>query len=227
LTISSTQAVVKNYGLRARTELLVSWLGESADGLPITITAGSSDLPAEGLTVSLYRLASESRPRDASAALVLVVDYLIEVDTKDPFRAHEILGNIAFQAVSDSTIELLSTEPAENSKRHSLILRVRLQRARSVVKPKPVRQPLTIVLGPVAALEGVVLGPDDVPLVGAELRIPALNLSTLSGPKGRFRFAGLPDGLASITIEVQAKGVNLELIATPTQMLTVRVPLEF
>jgi hypothetical protein len=56
-------------------------------------------------------------------------------------------------------------------------------------------------------LEGRVVGPQDLPLVGASVELPSLGLSTSTGATGRFHFASIPRGKHfPSTLLVKAKG---------------------
>lgn len=54
-------------------------------------------------------------------------------------------------------------------------------------------------------MEGVVLGPGDVPVSDAFVEIPSLALTTRSDTRGRFRFAAVPTSPAKQQLRVRAK----------------------
>ena len=54
-------------------------------------------------------------------------------------------------------------------------------------------------------MEGVVLGPGDVPISDAFVEIPSLALTTRSDGRGRFRFAAIPTAPAKQQLRVRAK----------------------
>ena len=61
------------------------------------------------------------------------------------------------------------------------------------------------------SLEGVVLGPQELPVVGARVELPALRLSTRTDSKGGFRFSAVPAQPASKLLRVTAKGRELSV----------------
>ena len=54
-------------------------------------------------------------------------------------------------------------------------------------------------------MEGVVLGPGDVPISDAFIEIPLLALATRTDKRGRFRFAAVPTAPAEQQLRVRAK----------------------
>jgi hypothetical protein len=91
------------------------------------------------------------------------------------------------------------------------ILRVLLRRERPEPAPKLVREPLQVQTVPTACISGVILGPNDVPIAGAVVELPALQLSRRADSKGRFHFAMVPAEPAVVRLRVRAKGRVLEV----------------
>lgn len=214
-------------GLDDRTSGLIAWLTAVAPSFDVRLAHPGLD-PAAGRTgdvvdVRLAAINGGTRPKASDSALDLILDYAVTVSAADPLRAYGVLGEIAFGAQADPEMEMLGLPPAL-AERLGLVLRLRLRRDRHVPAAKRVRHRLQALLGAPEALDGVVLGPGNEPIPGAELTIPALGSRTTSDAAGHFRFEALP--ALPATLFVLAKGVRLELAAQPGEMLTVRVPLE-
>jgi hypothetical protein len=88
----------------------------------------------------------------------------------------------------------------------SFMLRLPALRERPEQAAPPVLLPLRVEPGSFAVLEGVVLGPGDTALAGASVRIPALQRSSRTDGRGRFRFVGVPAAPVMTTVVVRAKG---------------------
>ena len=89
------------------------------------------------------------------------------------------------------------------------------------------REPLRADLRVVGSLQGVVLGPGDLPIPHAVVAIPAIGQRSSTDAAGRFRFAAVPAGSAPLALTVEAKGARIELVTTPSGgPVTIRVPLE-
>ena len=81
------------------------------------------------------------------------------------------------------------------------------------------RSPLVVCTAPITGLAGVVLGPDDIPLAGARVELPALRLAVRTDAGGRFRFAGIPGGKSAPQhLRVFAKGHMLDVTADPSDL---------
>lgn len=59
-----------------------------------------------------------------------------------------------------------------------------------------------------ATLWGLLLGPDDLPISGAQVELPVLGRIAETDPAGQFRITGVPANLADRTIRVRARGVD-------------------
>jgi hypothetical protein len=86
--------------------------------------------------------------------------------------------------------------------------------------------PLVVQADPVRPLEGIVVGPNDFPIMEAIVEIPTLRMSALTGPEGRFRFDAMPSGGKSVKLSARKREITIEVDAVPGQPLTIRMPLE-
>jgi hypothetical protein len=106
--------------------------------------------------------------------------------------------------------------------RPSFVIRVPLRRERPVPRAKLVTRRMVVHGSPMAVLHGVVLGPGEIPLMGAVVEVPALSLSTRTGHDGRFAFAGVPSD-PPVKLRVRAKG--REMFVVPLQPRPAQEPL--
>jgi hypothetical protein len=106
----------------------------------------------------------------------------------------------------------------------TLVTRVRVE---PDARPAPlVRNPLTVREAPLHPLAGVVLGPGDVPIADAFIRVPALSVSTRSDAKGRFQFAALPSGTPTdLLVRAKASEFPFTIASTPDQPVVLRLAL--
>jgi hypothetical protein len=74
--------------------------------------------------------------------------------------------------------------------------------ARRVAHPPIVRTEVA------ATLWGLLLGPDDLPIAGAQVELPAFGRIAETDPAGQFRITGVPANPADRTIRVRARGVE-------------------
>jgi hypothetical protein len=74
-----------------------------------------------------------------------------------------------------------------------------------VAPAPPVKAPLLVQGAAMRVMEGVVLGPGDVPISDAFIEIPSLALTTRSDTRGRFRFAAISAAPAKQQLRVHAK----------------------
>jgi len=89
--------------------------------------------------------------------------------------------------------------------RAGFILNVPLRQPVELEPAPPVRAPLRVEGVGSRVMEGVVLGPGDVPISDAFVEIPSLALTARSDTRGRFRFAAVPTTPAKQQLRVRAK----------------------
>lgn len=202
------------------TRRLIGWLEAMLPGQAVRVVASGADPRPEGVSIRLRQAVPQRRPPEAHAPLTLTLVYEIGVRLADPLAEQRVLGELAFAALAEPELEI---EPDAAS---VLVVRTRLLRARPAPKLARVREPLRTDMRVVGALQGIVLGPGDVPLPDIVVAIPALGRRTGTDAGGRFRFAAVPSGTTPLALTVDAKGMRVDLTAVPGSFLTIRVPLE-
>ena len=166
--------------------------------------------------VSLYLLALAEPPaawKHRQATTRVALRYLVTAWATDDEDAHSLLGKLIGAALEKREYELDLTEPPAAiwaafgiAPRPAFTLYLPLPLERLELSAKLVRGPLVVRGSPVLSLHGVVLGPGDIPISGASVELPALQLSTHTDPRGRFSFATVPGEPGSIQLLVKAKG---------------------
>ena len=69
----------------------------------------------------------------------------------------------------------------------------------------------------IASLFGRVLGPGDLPVPGALVELPSMDLSERTDTKGYFRFATVPADPPGVVLRVRAKGREVSMpVERPT-----------
>jgi hypothetical protein len=206
------------------TRRLVAWIEAALPGQPVAVVASTATEMPEGATVRLRRAIPQRRPAEAQSPLALMLHYEIAVRLADPLAEQRAIGELAFAALAEADFEI-EAEGGEHGP-PTLMLRTRLLRGRPLSRQARVREPLRADLRVIGSLQGVVLGPGDLPIPDAVVAIPAIGQRTSTDADGRFRFAAAPAGSEPLALTVDAKGVRVDLVATPGGPVTIRVPLE-
>lgn len=217
---------------------LREWVRAVDESAEVTLEA-PTDQP-EGRGVSLYLLGIGERPPARGAErppLQVWLRYLVTTWAPDRRDAQGLLLELAFAAMEDEAMQLdLEPLPADlwaalgARPQPSFLLRLPLRRERPVEAAPPVLWPLRVEPGRSIGLEGLVLGPREIPIAGASVEIPALQRQTRTDRRGRFRFARLPGPPVRTELVVRAKGRSISLTVSepdPDRPLVVHLdPLE-
>lgn len=213
-----------------------SWVGRIATDAPVHL--GVPDREALDRGVCLYLLELGPAPLTRAGkrgGLQFTVCYLVTVGAETPERAHRLLGDLLFAAMSDKELEVdLSPVPAalwaglRSVPRPAFRLRVQVRKEQPLAEVRC----LSLVGGASAPtpLLGRVVGPGDVPIPDAWVALPSLQLSTRTDAQGHFHFPRLPQGGSLGRLEVRAEGellsVGSEVLATGTSPLIIRMPVK-
>ncbi len=189
---------------------LREWAGAVLAGVDIVTTPPARSEPA-GRWVGLYpmALAATAGTRGVKAPpLQFGVRCLVTAARADD------LFELAFDAMERPEFEVdLEPLAAEGwlafgaPPRPAFGLRVPMRRMRPRPMAPPVRASLVIAPTPLVALLGTVLGPNELGVAGAKVELAGMGLSTLTDPRGRFRFAGVP-GDRELRLRVLARGLT-------------------
>lgn len=202
----------------------------------VEVSLGAPNVSA-GRAVHLYlfELLHHPPPRAVGRTpLQIFLRYLVTTWADDPQEEHALLGKLVFAAMENSDVEVeFDSFPASMwtafglSPRPSFVLKLPLRRERAEPIRTPVKEPLVVRHSLMRPLSGRVLGPEDVPMAGVRIELPALHLSTQTDSKGRFEFPAVPVDPGVKRLVIKAKGkvlsVNPTEIAAEGEPLLIRV----
>ena len=215
---------------------LKDWVGRVLGDVPVSLAVPDRDNVDRCVGLYLLELGQPPPARTAQRpALRVSLCYLVTTGAESPERAHHLLGELVFAALTEPDFEVdLSPVPVALwaalgvPPRPAFRLRVPLARERSQQDVPGVKVPLLAQAMPAAVLVGRVVGPGDIPIPGALVELPAMGLSARTDLKGCFRFASVPAGTPLGRLEVRAKGavlaVSAEELPTEEGALVVRLP---
>jgi len=195
-------------------EQLRSWAGAVLGDASFSLDPPKPSPEGRGASFYLLELGPAPPPRNTGRApLQLALRYLVTTWAETPAAAHALLGELAFAAmeVPDALVDLAPLPPALWAAlgvppRPAFILQLPLRKERPEPRAPFVRVPLVVEDAPLVGLAGVVLGPDDVPVAGAAVELPALGYRTRTAPDGTFRFAAVPATAGRLRLHVRARG---------------------
>jgi hypothetical protein len=190
---------------------LSRWVQEILPGVNVTFDgpAGATD----DVGLYLFEMADLPPARGTERPPLQVrLGYLVTTSGTDVALAHKRLGTLLFAALTHPDWDVrFPGDIAEYwtavgmPPRAGFILTVPLRQPVETKPAPPVRAPLRVEGVGSRAMEGVVLGPGDVPISDAFVEIPSLALTTRSDTRGRFRFAAVPTSPAKQQLRVRAK----------------------
>lgn len=139
--------------------------------------------------------------------------YLVTAWAASPADAHGLLERVLLAALerTDLEVDLQALDGATwlalgASPQASFVLAVPVRHPLPQEVDKPVRQPVIIEPRPIGSLRGVLLGPGEVPLAGAEVVLASLPRRSLTDAGGRFELVGVPLDERPHQLEVHARG---------------------
>ncbi|HVR83803.1 MAG TPA: hypothetical protein VMU54_05780 [Planctomycetota bacterium] len=154
--------------------------------------------------------------------LKLLLRYLVSVRASDVEDAHRILGTLAFSAMEVPDFEMEPEAPAPElwtaigiPLQPSFALRVPLLKSRPEPHARRVRFPLVIKTSPVHSLSGVVLGPGEIPIMGARVEIPGSGRPVETDYLGHFVIPNVLRDFEPRALEVRAKGARETVALDP------------
>lgn len=216
---------------------LRAWVGDALGDVAVSFGLPGA-LPGTP-HVNLYLLSLAGLPPSRAAQRSphqFLLRYLASAWADDPHEAHRLLGMLAFAALDmpDMTVSF-EAPPVELwtafgiAPRPCFILDIPVRQERPDAPVKRVRAPLVVRGAPATTLQGVILGPQDIPLADARVEFPALNLATTTDSQGRFRFPTVPAGLPARALRILTKGHALDVVIDQTvaanQPIVIRVDL--
>jgi len=211
---------------------VTGWVEDVLPGVSVTL-----DGPGVGATADvglhLFEMADMPSARgDERPPLQVRLGYLVSTSGSDVALGHNRLGKLLFAALAhpDWTVRFPGDIPEFWSAAGvppcaCFILDVPLRQPVDMKPAPPVRAPLRIQGVAARAMEGVVLGPGDVPISDAFIEIPSLALATRTDKRGRFRFAAVPTAPAKQQLRVRAKAREFPFTVDSSKPFVLRLDL--
>ena len=202
----------------------------------IDITLGPPRDVKAGRAVNLYLLEVLQKPQPRGLRrppLEVTLRYLVTSWADSPEEAHGILGTLVFAAMEEEDFEVESERVSGDTwvalglpPRPSFVLRVPVRKERPVTPVKLVRRPAIVSAVGTSTLYGVIVSPEDTPIVEALVEIPSLQLLATTDREGRFAFTTVPSEPRKKVLRVRARGrqfsVATEQPTSPTDPLVIR-----
>lgn len=211
-------------------ERMLAWARRIVPDVPVSIAPPPSADAGPGVRIHLLSLAPVPAARGARRPpLELALRYLVTTAASEESEAHRWLGVLAFDAMDTRDWSVESDPPDigvwrafDVAPRPAFVVRVPLRLARNDREAPLVRKPAVIDMHSTTALAGIVTGPEEIPIAGATLEIPSLQLFATTDGDGAFRFPQLPAS-SSITLIVRAKRQTRTLRARTGEPLHIRI----
>ena len=192
---------------------LESWATEILPDSEISFDAPSSRV--DKMRVCLYLLDILPTPAGRGVRLPplqITLRYLVVAQGAEPDKIHKALGTLLVSAMDQVEFEI-QKEPLSAhvwpafglAPQPSFILLVPFKYDRREKLAPPVRHPLTVQQAFLESLEGEVRV-NQIPMMNANVEVPALNLVTKTDADGHFVFASIPGVPSDKDLLIQAKG---------------------
>ena len=196
---------------------LAEWVENVLGPVTFSLSPPGGGDGERGVSCYLFELADAPPPRTLERTpLQLSLRYLITTWAAKPEQAHTMIEELVFAAMETAQFQVdLDPIPVavwaalDVAPQPHFVLRIPLRRERPQLEPRLVRRPLGIKAVPLTSLRGRILGPEDIPLVGAVVEIPELALSTRADTEGEFRFAAVPSGSHIRQLRIRARGQEM------------------
>jgi len=204
------------------TQELVAWIAQQLPDMRVSaVSLGQDAKDAQdgavgAIDVRLIAAAPRMSPLIAGRKrAAIALDYLVTFRLAELYAEHRAMSDLAFAALEAPDIELVADQSIAEvcringlAPQSALMLRAEARRDRALPRAPLVRHPPNVQLARLAQAEGVVTGPDDIPIPGALVTLADSNLSAITGLDGRFHFA-IPEGSpAQATARAKSHGVT-------------------
>ncbi len=201
---------------------LASWVDSTIPNLELTFQAPGDRDGNDG--VSLYLM--EFLPAVVTTAAAkkrahqFQLRYLVSSWGDDAGQAQQNLSTLIFSAMENPDFQI-DLEPISSqlwlafgiTPRPAFLLQLPLTLKRKEYLAPIIRYPLEIQQSSIVSLQGVVLGPEDIPVAQAKVEIPAYQLNTTTDSNGRFKFNTVPETPVIKKLKIKARNRVLEIEA--------------
>ncbi len=200
---------------------LSSWVDSTLPNTELTFQPPGDRDSSKG--VSLYLM--EFLPAVTTSAVKKTAHqfqlrYLISSWSTEPEQAQQILSSLIFSAMDNPDFQI-DLEPVSCqlwrafgvTPRPSFLLQLPLILKRKEHRAPLIRYPLEIKQSSIVTMQGVVLGPEDVPIAQANVELPAYQLKTTTDSNGCFKFNTVPETPVVKKLKIKARNRVLEIEA--------------
>lgn len=217
---------------------LSSWVTQTLPGASVSLDAPGQTSADKDVGLYLLELVQSTPDRGIRRPPILMtLRYLITTHSANAEEAHQMLGKLAVAAFDNGEFEVeqdqlpLSLWTALGiPPRPAFVLRVPFRHERKQKLAPPVKHPLVVKRFPLRTFEGQIVGPENIPLMNAQVDLLSFDLSTNTDSKGRFRFGSIPDAPGVKLLRVRAKGqefsIKTEQAESEEEPLVIHLELE-
>ena len=194
---------------------LKEWVTSNLAGTDVLL--GMPPAMVDRPTVYLHLLEMENAVpsrRDGPRPMELTLHYLVMTSAKTPEEAHRLLGELFFAALGDTKFDVdLKPIPVEAWRALGLVpqpafrVAAPLVRERKVEVPR-ITKPVQFNVSQATSIDGLVLGPGDVPVSQARVEVPGTANVAYTDRHGRFRFQTLATSPNPKELRVVARGIE-------------------
>jgi len=202
---------------------LREWAGSIASDADISLSISAK--ADNGVSVSLYLMDILGMPafgQGRRLPLQVRLRYLVSTVAESEAVAHELLGKLLFSAMEKPEFDVL-LEPIEMSIWQafgvnprpafhlSLPMRVERQEEASLIRTLP-----ELVHKKIRNLDGILLGPGDIPVPNARIELADIKRSANTDENGRFHLSSIPETPLKRQFLISAKGQEFSIEANLT-----------
>jgi len=202
-------------------QLLKGWVSTVVGDAPVSLSL--EEKADAGISVNLCLMDILSMPvygQGRNLPLQVRLRYLISATAEKTEQAHKLLGKLLFSAMENPEYEVgleavdmevwlafgVSPRPA-----FYLSLPMRMERTD---RAKLIRMPPELLYQNMRDLDGVLLGPGEIPLPNGRIELADIKLGVNSDSQGHFHFSAIPETPAKRQFFVSMKGREYEIETT-------------
>lgn len=218
------------------------WLQASLEGVEVTWQSPPTPCVRACIRLLLLDILDAPPPRgDSIPPLQVRLRYLAFAHAPDVESEHRLLGRLIFTLLDPESperpeVDVVCQPPSpelwralEMTPRPCIGLIVPLRKERSMPPSRRVTEPLRMLSTRLSELSGVVLGPGDLPIAGAEVELGGLDRHTNTDSSGRFVLHGLPTPTIERPLMIRTKGRRHSVTVDPStatsrEPIVIRIP---
>ena len=209
-------------------ELILNWVssvlssGDHQLDVSVSLTPPSDKESGSGVSLYLLSLA-DMHPATGTkrAPLQIALHYLITTWAAESQAAHRLLSTVLFKAMESPEFVVQLSPSVDWSAfgiipRPAFVLQVPCRLERPAPDTPLVRQPLRVETTLATTLRGIILTPDDLPVVDAYVELPNLGRVERTDGRGQFQMRMVPAEPRQKLLTVRAKGRVLSCVVDQT-----------